>query len=305
MDKISIIAIVIAQIVVVICVLVVFLQRRSMKNLIENLTTMIDDATKGTLKSKRPDGSVFSDLEVKMNQYLKICIVRNRRAKEKKDRIKSLIAEVAFQTQAPLADVKMYSDMLVEQKDLSDDSRKIAERISAQGERLNMMLEAVVRISVLESGLNSIEPKSQNLGNLLCEVSQELLPLAEKKGIAIQYKKKKIQAVFDYPWTLVALSNILENAIKYSKPNSIVKVSVMQYDMYARVDITDNGMGIDYTETEAIFKKFYRTKEAKEQEGLGIGLYLARHIIREQCGYIKVSSIVGKGTMFSVFLPRV
>ena len=165
MDKISIIAIVIAQIVVVICVLVVFLQRRSMKNLIENLTTMIDDATKGTLKSKRPDGSVFSDLEVKMNQYLKICIVRNRRAKEKKDRIKSLIAEVAFQTQAPLADVKMYSDMLVEQKDLSDDSRKIAERISAQGERLNMMLEAVVRISVLESGLNSIEPKSQNLGN--------------------------------------------------------------------------------------------------------------------------------------------
>lgn len=84
MDKISIIAIVIAQIVVVICVLVVFLQRRSMKNLIENLTTMIDDATKGTLKSKRPDGSVFSDLEVKMNQYLKICIVRNRRAKEKR-----------------------------------------------------------------------------------------------------------------------------------------------------------------------------------------------------------------------------
>ena len=114
-----------------------------------------------------------------------------------------------------------------------------------------------------------------------------------------------IQAVFDYPWTLVAISNILENAIKYSKENSMVKVNVMQYDMYAKIDITDNGIGIDYTETEAIFKKFYRTKEAKEQEGLGIGLYIARHIIREQCGYIKVSSIVGKGTMFSVFLPRV
>ena len=302
MDKISIIAIAIAQVVVVICVLIIFLQRKSTKTLIENLTTMIDDATKGTLKSKRPDGSVFSDLEVKMNQYLKICIVRNRRVK---DRIKSLIAEVAFQTQAPLADVKMYSDMLLDQKDLSDDTRKIAERISTQGERLNTMLEALVKISVLESGLNSIKPKSQNIGNLLCEVSQELLPLAEKKGIAIQYKKKKIQAVFDYPWTLVAISNILENAIKYSKENSMVKVNVMQYDMYAKIDITDNGIGIDYTETEAIFKKFYRTKEAKEQEGLGIGLYIARHIIREQCGYIKVSSIVGKGTMFSVFLPRV
>ena len=246
MDKISIIAIAIAQVVVVICVLIIFLQRKSTKTLIENLTTMIDDATKGTLKSKRPDGSVFSDLEVKMNQYLKICIVRNRRVKEKKDRIKSLIAEVAFQTQAPLADVKMYSDMLLDQKDLSDDTRKIAERISTQGERLNTMLEALVKISVLESGLNSIKPKSQNIGNLLCEVSQELLPLAEKKGIAIQYKKKKIQAVFDYPWTLVAISNILENAIKYSKENSMVKVNVMQYDMYAKIDITDNGIGIDY-----------------------------------------------------------
>lgn len=104
-----------------------------------------------------------------------------------------MIAEVAFQTQAPLADVKMYSDMLVEQKDLSDDSRKIAERISAQGERLNMMLEAVVRISVLESGLNSIEPKSQNLGNLLCEVSQELLPLAEKKELQFNIRKRRFR----------------------------------------------------------------------------------------------------------------
>lgn len=70
MDKISIIAIVIAQIVVVICVLVVFLQRRSMKNLIENLTTMIDDATKGTLKSKRPDGSVFSDRSKRLKMHM-------------------------------------------------------------------------------------------------------------------------------------------------------------------------------------------------------------------------------------------
>lgn len=305
MDKVSIISIIVAQVVIVICVLIVMWQRKSMKNLIENLSHMIDEAQKGTLKSKRSDGSVFSELEVKMNQYLKICIVRNRRAKEKKDMIKSLIAEVAFQTQAPLANVRMYSDMLREQTDLSEDNKKIAERISTQGERLNTMLESLVKISLLESGLNSISPKEQNLGSLMYEVSQELKPLADQKKIGIQYKKKNIQAVFDYPWTMVALSNILENAIKYSKENSIVKISVMQYEMYARVDITDNGIGIEYSETEAVFKKFYRGKEAQKQEGLGIGLYLARHIIREQCGYIKVSSIVGKGTMFSVFIPRV
>ena len=132
----------------------------------------------------------FSDFGSQDESISKDCNCQEQTCKEEKDRIKSLIAEVAFQTQAPLADVKMYSDMLLDQKDLSDDTRKIAERISTQGERLNTMLEALVKISVLESGLNSIKPKSQNIGNLLCEVSQELLPLAEKKGIAIQYKKK-------------------------------------------------------------------------------------------------------------------
>lgn len=306
MDRINIISIAIAQVVVVICVLIVMWQRKNTKKLIENLSTMIDEAAKGTLKSRKPDGSVFSELEIKMNEYLKLCIVRNRRTKEKKDLIKSLIAEVAFQTQAPLANVKMYSDMLCEQEDLSEDNMKIATRISTQSERLNMMLSALVKISLLESGLNSIEPKQQNLGDLLYEVSQEILPMAEQKGIAIQYKKKKIHAVFDYPWTMVAVSYILENAIKYSEENSMIKVSIMQHEMYARIDITDNGMGIDYNETEAIFKRFYRGKSAQQrEEGLGIGLYVARHIIREQCGFIKVSSIVGKGSMFSIFIPRV
>lgn len=305
MDKLSIVVIIIAQIVMVICILIVVWQRKNTRTLIENLTTMIDEATKGTLKSRRSDGSVFSDLEVKMNQYLKICIVRNRRAKEKKDLIKSLIAEVAFQTQAPLANVKMYSDMLLEQEDLSEDNMKIAKRISNQSARLKTMLESLVKISILESGLNSITPKQQNMGGLLYEVKQELEPLAESKKISIQYKRKNIQAVVDYPWTVVAISYILENAIKYSNPESVVKMNIVQYDNYARVDITDNGMGIDYKETDAVFKRFYRGKEAQKQEGLGIGLYLAKHIIQEQCGFIKVSSMVGKGTMFSIFLPKV
>lgn len=305
MDKLTIISIVIAQVVVVICVLIVVWQRKNTKKLIENLSKMIDDATKGTLKSRKPDGSVFSELEIKMNEYLKLCILRNRRTKEKKDLMKSLIAEVAFQTQAPLANVKMYSDMLCEQEDLSEDNQKIATRISSQSEHLNVMLESLVKISLLESGLNSIEPKQQNLGNLLYEVIQEIMPMAEQKGISIQYKKKKIYAMFDYPWTMVAISYILENAIKYSEENSMVKVSIMQHEMYARVDITDNGIGIDYNESEAIFKRFYRGKNAQNQNGLGIGLYIARHVIREQCGFIKVSSIVGKGSMFSIFIPRV
>ncbi|MNP78549.1 Alkaline phosphatase synthesis sensor protein PhoR [compost metagenome] len=73
--------------------------------------------------------------------------------------------------------------------------------------------------------------------------------------------------------------------------------------MFVRIDVADQGMGIAEQEWNDIFKRFYRSKQAAKHEGVGIGLYLAREIIAAQGGYIKVSSRLGEGTVFSVFLP--
>ena len=110
-------------------------------------------------------------------------------------------------------------------------------------------------------------------------------------------------AVFDGKWTAEALANIVDNAIKYTEHGTI-RISAVSYEMFARIDIADTGLGIPESEQAKIFARFYRSKAVQEQEGVGIGLYLARQILSGEGGYIKVDSVPGKGSTFSVFLPK-
>lgn len=110
-------------------------------------------------------------------------------------------------------------------------------------------------------------------------------------------------AVFDFKWTAEALANIVDNAIKYTEHGTIT-ISAVSYEMFARIDISDTGLGIPETEQAKIFARFYRSNSVQQQEGVGIGLYLARQIISGEGGYIKVASVPGKGSTFSIFLPK-
>ena len=95
----------------------------------------------------------------------------------------------------------------------------------------------------------------------------------------------------------------MDNAVKYTDHGTIT-ISAESYEMFARIDITDTGSGISESEQSEIFARFYRSKVVREQEGVGIGLYLARQIISGEGGYIKVTFTLGKGSTFSVFLPK-
>ena len=112
-----------------------------------------------------------------------------------------------------------------------------------------------------------------------------------------------ISAAFDMKWTTEALANIVDNAIKYTEHGTI-RISAVSYEMFARIDISDTGTGISESEQAKIFARFYRSNSVQKQEGVGIGLYLARQIISGEGGYIKVASVPGKGSAFSIFLPK-
>ncbi|MNP50965.1 Adaptive-response sensory-kinase SasA [compost metagenome] len=127
---------------------------------------------------------------------------------------------------------------------------------------------------------------------------------AERKGIEIKIScDATVKAKHDAKWTSEALINILENAVKYSDSGGHIDISVAGSEMFTRIDIADTGMGIEEHEWNLIFRRFYRSKRVAEHEGVGIGLFLAREIVTMQGGYIKVSSKLGEGSVFSVFLP--
>ena len=111
-------------------------------------------------------------------------------------------------------------------------------------------------------------------------------------------------AVFDMKWTCEALHNLLENAVKYTEPGGRSTVRIRMYEMFGCVEVEDTGEGIPEEDISRIFGRFYRGKNGREKEGLGIGLFFAREIVSLEGGYIKVKSELGKGSVFSVFLPR-
>ena len=128
---------------------------------------------------------------------------------------------------------------------------------------------------------------------------------AEKKQINVQVDcPENLVVSHDRKWTGEALFNILDNAVKYTPEGGQIRVSVESWEMYVKIDIADTGIGISEQHQGAIFKRFYREDIVHDVDGIGIGLYLAREIVTLQGGYIRVTSEVGRGSTFSVFLPR-
>ncbi|MRN26696.1 ATP-binding protein, partial [Romboutsia ilealis] len=124
------------------------------------------------------------------------------------------------------------------------------------------------------------------------------------RGIKLIIADTEESAVFDLKWTIEAVANIVDNGIKYTKRGGSVKIQVESYSSFVRMDVTDNGIGIAETEQASVFNRFYRSEMVSEEPGVGIGLYLAREVMKAQDGYIKVSSRIGDGSQFSLFFLK-
>ena len=107
----------------------------------------------------------------------------------------------------------------------------------------------------------------------------------------------------DVKWTQEAIFNLLENAVKYTPKGGSIYISVMEQEVFGKISIRDTGRGIPAEHQAQIFQRFYREPEVHDEDGIGIGLYLARKIVTMQDGYMEVHSESGKGAEFCIYLP--
>ncbi len=160
-------------------------------------------------------------------------------------------------------------------------------------------------LSRLESDVFKICPSVQRVGSLVRQATEEILPRARQKEIQIEICGDiEGKANFDQKWTQEALYNILDNAVKYSPKGSRIEVEGISYEMYFCIAVKDQGIGIREEERAQIFSRFYRSDLVQQEEGIGIGLYLAREIVQREGGYIKVESKEGNGSIFKIFLQK-
>ena len=119
----------------------------------------------------------------------------------------------------------------------------------------------------------------------------------------ITLEPTKACAVFDPRWTEEAVYNLLDNAVKYTPRGGAVRICVTAYPLFTAIHVSDTGAGIPEEEQAKVFQRFYRGEAHREEEGVGIGLYLVRQIAQGQGGYVKVSARPGAGSTFSLYLP--
>ena len=275
--------------------------RRTVRRLDRMLSTAID----GGFGEESFDESAPSALESRMARFLNGSARSLRGVQRQRESIQRLLSDISHQTKTPLANLKLYSSLLMEEE-LTPQQREQAQVILQQSEKLSFLIETLVKLSRLETDVLAVTPKLQPLAPLLERAVSQAKAAAEQKGIALQLhlQQEEMEALYDLRWTAEALGNLLDNAVKYTPPGGCIQVSATQYELFCRIDVRDNGIGVAEEEQAQIFGRFYRGRQVREQEGLGIGLYLAREIAQKQGGYLKLSSRPGQGSTFSLYLPR-
>ena len=270
------------------------------RKLYANLNDMLEQAMAGTLTETDFDESLHSALENKFYSYLTASETSSNNVKEERARIKELIADISHQTKTPISNILLYTELLSEQE-LSESGREYVESLTSQTTKLRFLIDSLVKMSRLEGGVFTLVPEYVPLAPMFDKLQTQFAMPAAQKGISLTFQPTEISAVFDEKWTLEAVGNIIDNAIKYTEQGSIT-VTAESYELFCCISIADTGIGVPEEELPRIFSRFHRSPDVHDEEGIGIGLYLSREIIAREGGYIKVDSTPGKGSIFHIYL---
>ena len=272
------------------------------RRLLGRLDHMLESAMDGHFSESEYTEDMLSRLEARMYQYLSMDRQDRKETAKERDAVKSLVSDISHQTKTPVANILLYSQLLQENESLDERARQIAGQIEMQTEKLNFLIQSLIRTSRLENGIVAVVPKEDRILELIHDLPHPASAQAKGVEYHIVEEMPDICACFDRKWTVEALSNLVDNAVKYTPLGGKVTVSVQEYEMFVRIDVADTGIGISEEETAKIFARFYRSPHVQEERGVGLGLYLAREILHREGGYIKVASVPGEGSVFSVFL---
>ena len=292
---------------VLLCVIFfVALIRRKLVRFSDAFCGQMDDMLSGDIQPKQTveEESLFYKINYRLGRLYEVMQEnKNSIAKERAD-LQELISDISHQVKTPIANLKMINNTLLENEVPPQKQKEFLTAQASQLDKLDFLMQAMIKTSRLETGVISLEQKQQPVYDTLAAALGGILLNAEKKQIDVQVEcPEHLDARHDRKWTSEALFNILDNAVKYTGNGGNVKISASATDFFVRIQVRDDGRGIEAAHITEIFKRFYREPSAAESEGVGIGLYLAREIITKEKGFIEVRSKPGAGSLFSLNLP--
>ncbi len=297
----------IIAIAVILCSLTVLFYRRYVKKAFDSIDRVLDGvlARNTELSLEAAADSRLSKLTHKAIKIMQMNVLDISQTTQEKEIIQSFISDMSHQMKTPLSGVAMYTDLLLEGRMTETERQEFLSRIKTGTEKLQWMMDSLVKMSRLEVGAVELSPVAAGIKQTISDSISAVYGAAAKRNISLQTAYFEDMALLhDRKWTGEAITNILENAVKYSPSDGEIKISVEALPIYTKISVTDYGVGIAPDEWNSIFKRFYRGRNAQGVAGAGLGLYLASLIFQKQGGYILVESKPGKYTTFSMFLQN-
>lgn len=278
-------------------------QRRKMRREMETVLQRLDDALAQKRQTVVYDETMDSAIAERLDKLVKMMERITQQTREEVSSVRALVSNISHQVKTPLTNIILYTELLQENMEKRKE-QELARKVTAQAEKLDFFIQQLVKSAYAEIEMLQLMPEKCPVDELLRKVCQVVELAALKKHIVVEREQTDLFAVFDMKWSTEGVGNILDNAIKYSPENSIVRVSAISYESFVCIQVEDEGTGIPENEQGLVFQRFYRSEKTKDKPGLGIGLYLAREIFSREGGYVKIDSAKGCGTIFKIFLPR-
>jgi two-component system phosphate regulon sensor histidine kinase PhoR len=227
------------------------------------------------------------------------------------ERVRSeFLANVSHELRTPIFSIQGFLETLLDGAvDDPSVNRDFLQKAHRHAERLNTLLNDLIEISRIESGEMKMSFRYFAIAELLESIVDELSPEAAKKSIALKSAPEVMaghKVYGDKERLRQVLSNLIDNAIKYTDPGGSITLAARTEGSCTRISVTDTGMGIPERHLSRIFERFYRVDRARSRDvgGTGLGLAIAKHIVEAHGGTIRVDSEIGRGSVFSFTLKH-
>jgi len=225
------------------------------------------------------------------------------------DSREEFVSNVSHELKTPMTSMKVLADSLLEQENLPVEMyQEFMGDIAKEIDRENKIITDLLSLVKMDKKGQTLNIESVNINELLEQILKRLKPIAEKKNVEIVMESfRPVTAEIDETKLSLAISNLVENAVKYNHDNGWVHVSLNADHKFFYVKVEDSGIGIPKEDQAHVFERFFRVDKSHSREigGTGLGLAIARNAVIAHRGAIKVYSEEGEGTTFTVRIPLI
>ena len=279
-----------------------FQNRKEMEALSEALEKLIngeEPETEGISQDTLPS-KVRSQI-LRLGEIMK---AKDQALGKEKEEIRGMIADTAHQLRTPLANMESYLELLETMDWEKKERENYLLALRESQEKIRFLTEGLIKMARLESRIIQIRKEARDLQETLLESILQVKKEAEEKHIEIRLEMTEgEQAPHDRQWLGEAVYNLLDNSVKYSEEYGQILMTVVRNEMFTEIRVRDWGRGIEEGEENLVFGRFYRGKNVSGEKGFGLGLYLAREIVHQHGGFLKLKR-QEPGLSVSIYLPE-